>query len=112
VLTLCGCAAGPASRSATAIIQNNTDDPALTELAAEVLTKHLELNAVDTERFELLARLDAPPEGGLQIQILCSARSDHQLLAQVRVKAQGGKNGRLLQAMMSKAARDVAADCH
>ena len=93
------------------MVQNNTGDPELTALASDALSFELSANGIETAVFELDARLEAAPEGGLKLHILCSTRSDHVLKASVEVKGHGAPAHRLIPSMMSKAARDLAADC-
>jgi hypothetical protein len=105
-LALC-CCVGSTSRSALGSIQNNTSDRALTELAWVALKE----SGIDATDFELDTRIDALPEGGLQVQILCSTRADHILKSSVEVKGHGAPAERLIGSVVTKAARDLAVDC-
>ena len=100
---------GPAGSSA-GVVQNTTGDDALTALAEAALDEQLTLNGIDPASFELVAKLE-PSGDGLQLQILCSTRTDHLLKSHVQVKAHGGSRQKLVTSMMAKAARDLSADC-
>lgn len=92
------------------VVQNATGDDALTALAEAALSEQLALNGIDPASFELVAKLE-PSGDGLQLQILCSTRTDHLLKSHVQVKAHGGSKQKLVTSMMAKAARDLSADC-
>ena len=90
---------------------NNTGDPRLTAQASTALDEQLKANSLEATAFELDARLDPTPEGGLRIQILCSSRRDHLLKAQVEVKGHGAPPQRLISPMIIRAVRELAVDC-
>jgi hypothetical protein len=110
---ICGCATAPAAAAdaTTGWVQNTTGEPELTAFASQTLSEQLSLAGIEASLFELDARLEAPPEGGLVVMVLCTAKSDHLLRAQVSVKAHGAASRKLIPSMMSKAARDLAVDC-
>ncbi len=107
-----GCAAAaPRPSTGPSLVQNHTGDPELTAQASAVLEEQLRANGVDLHAFDLDARLDPTPEGGLRIQILCSTRGDHLLKASVDVKGHGAPPQRLIPSLVTRAARELAADC-
>ena len=106
-LTLCACVS--TTPRGPSWIQS--EDPELAALASTVLTEQLKLNGVKTTSVDLDARLESLPGGALQIQIVCSRRVGHQLLARVLVKGHGTAPRRVIASMMAEAARDLAVDC-
>ena len=82
----------------------------MTQLASAALGQQLKANRIQTNLFDLDARLEES-EGGLQIQILCSSRADHLLKAHVQVKGHGPPHRRLIESMMAQAAKELAVDC-
>ncbi len=107
-LALC-CCVGATTRSSS--VQNNTGDAELSAYAAEALAEQLKARGLALSAFELVTRLEALDDGGLEVQILCSGKVDHLLKGRVKVKGRGASHRKLLRSMMGEAVRDLAADC-
>lgn len=78
--------------------------------AQAALDRQLTTTGIDASAFELVARVEPTGGDGLKLSVVCFARADHALKAQVQVTGHGPRK-KLIASMIAKAARDLSAEC-
>ncbi len=88
----------------------DADEADLTSEAQAALDRQLAQTHIDASAFELVARVEPFGIDGLKLSVVCFARSDRGLRAQVQVTGHGPRK-KLIGSMIAKAARDLSAEC-